>query len=190
MAGFLIRLVSDMMHDDRVRRRFNAAPFAVMDEYGLSVEARGVLHKMDFQAIGDFISKEFTDEWTFPDWDLPETDPECMGVAGEYPDPKPHVDNISPDIAKKAAKSVEVIVTGEGFSRDASLAFVGDDKSVLEATELEVYGTYRCSHLKAVVDLTKATIQGYTVQVIVSPGDANELELPTSKGSPIAFTVQ
>jgi len=189
MSGYLIRLVSDMMNDDRVRRRFNAEPFEVMDEYGLSVEARGVLHKMKFEDIGNFISKEVTD-WEFPPWDLPETDPECMSVGGEYPNPKPHVDKISPDSAKKAAKVVEVTVTGEGFSRDATLAFIGADKSVLEATEIEVYGTYRCSHLKAVVDLTKASVQAYTVQVIISPGDANELELPTSTGKPIAFAVQ
>jgi hypothetical protein len=180
--------MADAMYDDRVRRRFNAQPFEVMDEYGLSPEARGALLTVDFTKIGAYIATEVA-EWEFPPWDLPETDPECMAVVAEYPNPRAQVFKISPTSSAKAAKMVEVAVLGEGFSRDVALSLVGADGTVVEATELEVSGTYRCSHLKAIVDLTTASIQSYTVKVVNSPGDANEAELPTSGGNPIPFTV-
>lgn len=174
MAGLLIRLVNDLMHDDRVRRRFNAEPFEVMTEYGLSPRARQALHTMDRPTIGAYIKEEF-EQWSFPPWDVEESDAECQaiiagGVVGAaYPDPAPQVYSIAPTNA--AGAPVQVTVRGEGFSKDATLTLVGPGGNRIAATGVKVSGTYRCAHLDATVNLAGAPAGQYAIEIKINPND-------------------
>jgi hypothetical protein len=170
MAGLLLRLLSDMMHDDRLRRRFNAGPYVMMNEYGLSPEAQAVFYLMDRTKVGEFVKQEIIN-WPFPPgWDVIEADPDCAAIAALYPDPQPLIYLAKPDTGASTSAALHVTVKGAGFSRDATVSLIDSGGTHIAGTGPTVSGTYRCCHLRATFDLTKAAPGGCTIEIINSPG--------------------
>jgi hypothetical protein len=181
MAGMLLRLLSDLMHDDKLRRRFNAEPYTLMSEYGLSADARAALYTMDRDQIGDFVKDEIK-VWPFPPgWDVTEEDPDCQG-SGLYPDPKPTIIKVKPD--NKAQGKFELTIKGEGFTRDATVVLIHRaTKATVIGTTPKVTGTYRCCHLTAQFDFSTAAKGAYDIEVDNSPTFAQYTETLTRSAS-------
>jgi hypothetical protein len=191
----LLDLVSDLTHDELLLRRFCLQPFLVLDEYDIRGEARAVLHRMDKIEIQNFIKNEI-DQLAFPayplEWPDP-IDPDCGpggGLPLAYPNPKPQVYKIDPAVHAVSPNPVPLLVKGEGFSRNATLALAlqGPPAQVINAIGVKITGTYRCSHLHATVDLSAAAVGVYDVQLTINPGSANHaVVIPVRPG--VTFTV-
>ena len=117
--------------------------------------------------------------------------PELGQVLPQYPDPVPAVLRFRP-LKLANPPPCELIVTGQSFSRapDAIVKIVAKGTANALAVNSTLFGTFRCSRLRAVVappGMTNAIAPGmYTVQVVNSPGTPKERVLTASLDLEIA----
>ena len=176
----LVRILGDLMHDAQLRQGFNLDPEGVMGRYGLSHAQRSVLMSMNPGTIAAAVQAEITG-FPFPDEfpvDGENCLPEANAVVPIYPAPRPGVFRLRPRkiaVADIQNGLFELLVYGQSFSRDASLV-VTHGSAQMNITGEHVFGTFRCSRLRAVVAAQQPG--AYRVQLKNCPGSANEELFP------------
>jgi hypothetical protein len=152
--------------DSTLRRRFNANPKEVVDEYKLDDTEAAEFFTMKLEAVAEAVKQQII-SFGFPfKGDFPacseEYTPELGESEPEYPKPIPGVYRIRPRTAKyadivAAGNQVELVVTGKSFARrnrpqDKISARI---RRLSDKVEWDVganlYGTFRCSRLHVVV---------------------------------------
>ncbi len=186
----LVHIVSDLIRDPALRVQFNQDPVEVMDEYQLSVDERLTLLTMDRALITAAVKQEL-DNFQLSAGEFPPCSEEYLPELGkappEYPDPVPAILRFRPLKVKQNAFPLELIVTGQSFSRAPDAVVKVTDKAN-PANTLSVsstlFGTYRCSRLRAVVAPKGAALTVpagmYKVEVENSPGTAKKKTLAAS----------
>ena len=186
----LVHIVSDLIRDPALRQQFNADPGAVMDEYNLTADERLTLLSMDRPNVTAAVKQEL-DNFQLAAGEFPPCSEEYLPELGkappEYPDPVPAVLRFRPLKVKQNPPSFELIVTGQSFSRapDAIVKVTekGNPANALAVSSV-LFGTFRCSRLRAVVAPKGAALViplgKYTVEVENSPGTAKKKTLPAS----------
>ena len=160
----LLKLVAAMLEDASLRKRFVEKPNEVMNQYRLDATERAALLSMNPDTVkqavnaqvGAFIAQIGNYQPAEGEFRACDEDylPELGSAESEYPSPLPAIYRVRPLQTKvgSVSKGLELIVTGKSFDRDAAL-----EVSPAGATEdwwpvpAEVFGTFRCSRLRAVV---------------------------------------
>lgn len=155
----LLELVRELLTSAKLRKEFNADPSGVIDRAGLSDDQKAAFYSMDLEIVGEAVKQEIMDvdvdtllEGEFPitsDMFLPEDDES----DAEYPDITPMAFRWFPKTAKISKPKHEINIYGQSFSRDAKLVLTPKTGSGPDLTVKgnRVFGTYRCSQLRAVV---------------------------------------
>jgi hypothetical protein len=186
----LVHIVSDLIRDPALRQQFNEDPVKVMDEYELTKAERLILLTMDRPGITAAVKQELdsfqVDKSEFPPCSE-EYLPELGQAPPEYPDPVPAILRFRPLKVKKNALPFELIVTGQSFSRSPDAIVKVTEKansSNTLAVSSTLFGTFRCSRLRAVVAPKGAALTipvgKYKVEVDNNPGTANAKTLTAS----------
>jgi hypothetical protein len=199
LAYELLKLVVALLDDKDLQQRFNEQPLKTVKDFGLSDEQRGTLYTMDRDRIALAVADEIAslegrirasepDEDSFPRCSEDYT-PDVNLITAEYPSPRPALFRLRPRVhtreqdvsGPKPLKRLEVVVTGQSFSRkpNAKLVITAlDGQATTPRVSNHVFGTFRCSRI--VGRLTPATgaqaIEPgrYSFHVVNSPGTANE----------------
>jgi hypothetical protein len=186
----LVHLVSDLIRDPSLRQHFNEDPVEVMDEYELTADERLVLLAMDRPTLTAAVKQQL-DNFQLAPGEFPPCSEEYLPELGkappEYPDPVPAILRFRPLKVKKNALPFELVVTGQSFSRSPDAVVKVTEKAnaanVL-AVSSTLFGTFRCSRLRAVVAPQGGALAippgKYKVEVENSPGTAKAKILPAS----------
>jgi hypothetical protein len=177
-----------LLDDKELRRRFNDHPKRVMNEFGLSSAEKSTFLTMDphtiavevkaqFDAFEQEIESAEVEAGEFPPCNE-DFKPELGATETEYPSPTPGVYRVRPRKATRteiaaAGEKLEIVVTAKSLARDpdptVKVRRLSDAKE-WSASKPELFGTFRCSRVRAVVVPrdTETTIAtgGYQVLVI------------------------
>jgi len=160
----LARIVRDLMRDRHLRKRFNENPNEIMGEYGVSDADRAVLLTMDNNQIAAKMPTHMQVEvqkFKIPDDEFRAVSEDFFvedgGADPQYPSPAPGVFRFRPQTrsavvlnAKPVGQRVfELVVFGQSLL-DVDLNLVRADGAVCSRSNYSVFGTFRCSVLRAV----------------------------------------
>ena len=181
---------ADVIRSSQLRRDFDQDPYALMALYGMDEDAMEVVYTMfsalpgtnvaTWKALSDYIwdkeMKPFVFEPLLP---LP-SDPDCKGAAF-YPNPEPKLWEFNPKTGPAGSNNVPVVVKGMGLWKvtEVFLRLGANRHKVLSGTPV---GTYRCSHLAGMLDLSTVPAGTYEVlarNVATTVGNQREFEHQT-----------
>jgi len=203
-------LVRDLLESARLRRRFNAHPERVMQEFGLDDQERCILYTMDPAIIQNEVFPPVGLQlggFSIPAGEFQPTAPDCIpdpGVAvPQYPVPKPALFRVRPrritpadlmvhDVGGVVTRYFELLVHGQSFSRNpkpkVEIRHQGNS-ATLQTDRTHLFGTMRCSQLSVLVvapPLDPGHAGTYEVELTNCPGTAGSV--PVQNTLEIEFT--
>lgn len=154
----LLGLVADLVRYKDLRREFNSDPDGVATRAGLSDDEKKALFSMNLGLVGAAVLQEILNiDYMFMKGEFPVVGDmflaELDESTAEYPSPTPAVFRFRPRQARISDGRFELNVYGQSFTRDAEIKLLSKTAGVpdLKVRGHRIFGTYRCSHARAVV---------------------------------------
>ncbi|MDX2168771.1 MAG: hypothetical protein SF182_16990 [Deltaproteobacteria bacterium] len=173
--GLLSSLVSDLIRNPKLRRRFNRDPQGVVESYDLTEAQKAAFYAMKQNAMHTFMKDETTDwllafkndldfaeVWNYDDQATDPTSCDDTNTAS-YPSPLPKIFRFRPlTVAVGGPQTLSVF--GQSFAPDATLVL--DPPVDVTVVTQRITGTFRSSRLFATVDAKKAGADQYTLKLM------------------------
>ncbi len=157
MNGRMLKIVADILTNNKKLKAFEADPEHFMESYDLTDEERVLLYTCCRPLIAEALRREVEA------WEVVAKEGSRFAKAA-WPGPDPGIKQVAPLSAKSGSK-ITLVIEGEALLRGAQVRLVKGNKE-LKVGKVSGSGGFRSTILRASVSLQGAPKGKYEVQVI------------------------